>query len=69
MRDEGGDGVLPPCNRATVQLRTPTRGGARKEGPYWAVGPSPVQSISAYCSRLQSRRRNYLSFLGFLAIF
>ncbi len=50
-------GLYPLGNRATLNPEPRARGGARKEGPYRAVGPSPVQSISAYCSLLQSRRR------------
>ena len=42
------------------------RGHRLQEGPYRAVGPSPVQSIAAYCSPLQGRRRKYTLFLTLL---
>jgi len=54
--EEGG--ARPSCKRKTSQPRTRMSGG-EKEGPYRAVGPSRLQSIAAYCTRLQGRRRKY----------
>ena len=53
VREGGGLYPLQPRNSE------PGMSGREKEGPYRAVGPSPVQSIAAYCTRLQSRRRKY----------
>jgi hypothetical protein len=66
LRGNGGGegrGGATLCNRATVQLPNLGIRGCEKEGPYRAVGPSPVQSIAAYCSRLQGRSCKYALFL------
>ena len=64
--EEGGRaGLYPRCNRATPKPgpRNPgTRRGARKEGPYRAVGPSPVQSIAVSCRAGDVTPRHFLPF-------
>jgi hypothetical protein len=58
----GVGGLYPPAIAQPCNSETPSS-GREKEGPYRAVGPSPVQSIAVYCSRLQGRRRKYALFL------
>jgi hypothetical protein len=65
---EEGERALPPEQQRNCATLNPEWGG-EKEGPYRAVGPSRLQSISVYCSLLHGRRRKYASLLGFLAIF
>jgi len=60
VRDGRGGPSLPS---ATAQLPNPQGSGREKEGPYRAVGPSPVQSIAPACRAGDVSTRYFSPFL------